>query len=63
MALAQGETEQTASFQCTWPAASGAESGAERALGCALLASDALKSSAFMAFSFFPAGLGNLREE
>jgi hypothetical protein len=59
MALAQGETEQTAAFQCTWPAASGAES----ALGCALSASDALKSSAFMAFPFFPAGLGNLREE
>jgi hypothetical protein len=59
MALAQGETEQTASFQCTRPAASGAES----ARGCALLASDALKSSAFMAFPFFPAGLGNLREE
>jgi hypothetical protein len=48
MELAQGETEQTAPFQCARPAASGVES----ALRDAFSANDALKSSAFLSCPF-----------
>jgi|HubBroStandDraft_1064217.scaffolds.fasta_scaffold41743_1 hypothetical protein len=49
MALAQGETEQTGSFQCVRPAASDVEG----ALRGAFSASDPLKFSAFISCPFF----------